>query len=213
MSIRATGENYEQPADIVILGALCASTTRCLMLYSGIGTPYDPVDRAQASVGKNYCYQYTGAGVSVFFEDKEINPFMASGRVRHRSSTISTATISTTRRLGFIGGGSHLRGPVQRRGRSARVGAAGHAASGAASGNSATAKWYGCLVSTSAAGACNYAHRDNYLDLDPTYKDALGRAADPHDVQFQGTNDAQDRRVPQSEIGVEIARAMNPTHQ
>jgi hypothetical protein len=28
-------------------------------------------------VGKNYCYQISGNAVTVFFEDKEINPFMA----------------------------------------------------------------------------------------------------------------------------------------
>jgi len=37
-----TGEEYEQPAGIVILGAYVFNNT-LLMLYSGIGTPYDPV--------------------------------------------------------------------------------------------------------------------------------------------------------------------------
>ena len=45
---------------------------------SGIGEPYDPVT-GKGAVGKNYCYQISGSGVTVFFEDKEINPFMAAG--------------------------------------------------------------------------------------------------------------------------------------
>ena len=84
------GEEYEQPANIVILGAYVFNNV-LLMLTSGIGTPYDPVT-GRGTVGKNYCYQYTDAGVSVFFEDKEINPFMASG-ASAPSAKISTATI------------------------------------------------------------------------------------------------------------------------
>src|SRR6185312_4606628 len=38
----------------------------------------------------------------------------------------------------------------------------------------ATAKWYRRWFNVDGT-ACNYAYRDNYLDLDPTYKDVLGR--------------------------------------
>ena len=38
----------------------------------------------------------------------------------------------------------------------------------------ATAKWYNHSFGIGASG-CNYSHRENFLDLDPTYKDALGR--------------------------------------
>ncbi|MGY9105972.1 MAG: GMC family oxidoreductase, partial [Alphaproteobacteria bacterium] len=57
-----SGEEYEQPAGLVILGAYVFNNT-ALMLYSGIGTPYDP-ETGEGTVGKNYCYQYTGSGVT-----------------------------------------------------------------------------------------------------------------------------------------------------
>ena len=38
----------------------------------------------------------------------------------------------------------------------------------------ATAKWYYHFARFNTQGSV-YAHRDNYLDVDPTYKDALGR--------------------------------------
>ena len=68
-----------------------------LMLTAGIGEPYDHTT-GKGAVGKNYCYQISGNGVTVFFESKEINPFMASARMAPTSTT-STATISITRGL------------------------------------------------------------------------------------------------------------------
>src|SRR6516165_1450288 len=42
------------------------------------GEEYDPAT-GKGALGRNYCYQVSGNNVTVFFEDKEINPFMASG--------------------------------------------------------------------------------------------------------------------------------------
>ncbi len=70
------GEEFEQPAGIVLLCAYAINNVH-LMLLSGIGEPYDPV--AQTGViGKNYCYQ-TGAGATLFFEGRHFNPFMNAG--------------------------------------------------------------------------------------------------------------------------------------
>ena len=70
------GEEFEQPAGMVLLCAYAINNVH-LMLLSGIGQPYDPV--AQTGViGKNYCYQ-TGAGATLFFEDRHFNPFMNAG--------------------------------------------------------------------------------------------------------------------------------------
>ena len=71
------GEEYEQPAGLVILGAYVFNNV-LLMLTSGIGEPYD-YKTGKGAVGKNYCYQVTGTTVAVFFENREINPFMAAG--------------------------------------------------------------------------------------------------------------------------------------
>ena len=72
-----TGEEYEQPAGIVILCAY-AFNNMLLMLTAGIGEPYEPAT-GKGAVGRNYCYQVSGNSVTVFFDDKEINPFMAAG--------------------------------------------------------------------------------------------------------------------------------------
>ena len=71
-----TGEELEQPADLVILCAYGLSNVH-LMLLSGIGKPYDPKTGA-GIIGSHYCYQ-GGAGVGLYFEGKNFNPFLTSG--------------------------------------------------------------------------------------------------------------------------------------
>src|SRR5947207_10319769 len=52
------GEEFEQPAGMVLLCAYAINNVH-LMLLSGIGTPYDPAAQTGV-VGKNYCYQNGG---------------------------------------------------------------------------------------------------------------------------------------------------------
>src|SRR4029453_201628 len=67
------GEEFEQLAGLVWWVPYQINNVP-LMLLPGIGKPYDPV--AQTGViGKNYCYQ-TGAGATLFFENRHFNPFM-----------------------------------------------------------------------------------------------------------------------------------------
>jgi gluconate 2-dehydrogenase alpha chain len=164
-----SGIEYEQPADLVILGAYVFSNT-LLLRVSGIGTPYDPAT-GQGSVGKNYCYQ-TGAGAQVFFENRELNPFMGAGALGTSIDDVNGDNFDHSG-LGFFGGavistgngggrpiGYHPVPPgTPRWGREWKA---------------AAAKWYNRTLSVGSLIA-NYAHRDNYLDLDPTYRDALGR--------------------------------------
>jgi gluconate 2-dehydrogenase alpha chain len=70
-----TGEEYEQPASIVVLSSFVFGNTQQLLL-SGIGEAYDPVT-GKGLVGKNYGYQFE-AGAEAFFEDKEMNPFFGN---------------------------------------------------------------------------------------------------------------------------------------
>src|SRR6201987_3730537 len=69
------GEEYEQPASLVVLSAFTFGNTQQLLL-SGIGEPYDPAT-GKGVVGKNYCYQFEAGGVA-FFADKEMNPFIGA---------------------------------------------------------------------------------------------------------------------------------------
>ena len=71
-----TGEEFEQPAGIVILAAYAINNVH-LMLLSEIGQPYDPVTQTGV-VGKNYSYQCNRATV-LFFEGRNFNPFINAG--------------------------------------------------------------------------------------------------------------------------------------
>src|SRR5207342_1135584 len=71
-----TGEEIEQPADLVILSAYGLSNVH-LMLLSGIGKPYD-ADAQTGVIGKNYAYQ-GGSNVMLHFDGLNFNPFIATG--------------------------------------------------------------------------------------------------------------------------------------
>ena len=71
-----TGEEYEQPAGLVVLSAYVFGNIS-LLLHSGIGEPYDPATQ-KGAVGRNYCYQLSRIGLTMFFNDKNFNPFMGS---------------------------------------------------------------------------------------------------------------------------------------
>ena len=97
---RETGEELEQPADLVILCAYPFNNVS-LMLTAGIGQPYDP-RTGKGVVGKNFCLQVM-SGVQIFVED-EINPFIGTG--------VNPAAIDDFQGdnfdhagLGFFGGG------------------------------------------------------------------------------------------------------------
>src|SRR5262249_38412548 len=72
----------------------------------------------------------------------------------------------------------------------------------------ATAKWYQHAARITLSGS-NYANRYNYIDLDPTYKDQLGRPLLRMTYNFV----ENDYKVADHcmEIALKIARAMNPT--
>jgi gluconate 2-dehydrogenase alpha chain len=73
-----TGEEIEQPADLVCLTSYTFNNVR-LMLLSGIGPPYEP-SSGRGVVGRNYSYQ-GGAGAALLFDDKTFNTFMGTGAV------------------------------------------------------------------------------------------------------------------------------------
>jgi gluconate 2-dehydrogenase alpha chain len=166
---QTTGQDYEQPADIVILGAYVFSNT-LLLRVSGIGTQYDPAT-GQGAVGKNYCYQ-TGAGAQVFFENKELNTFMGSGALGTAIDDFNGDNFDHGG-LGFFGGGIISSGSGGARPIGHHPVPPGTPRWGR-EWKQAAAKWYNRTLGVGSLIA-NYAHRANYLDLDPTYRDSLGR--------------------------------------
>jgi gluconate 2-dehydrogenase alpha chain len=200
-----SGEEFEQPAGIVLLGAYVFNNV-LLMRTAGIGEQYDPAT-GKGAIGKNYCYQVSGNSIQIFFEDKEINPFMAAGASHGMNIDDFNGDNFDHGGLGFFGGawiscgGSNGR-PIQYRPVPAGTPRWGK------DWKKATAKWYNHGVNIGASG-CNYAHRENYLDLDPTYKDALGRPLVRMSYNFRDN----DKKMAQYIGGVldKLAAQMNPT--
>jgi gluconate 2-dehydrogenase alpha chain len=164
-----TGEEFIQPASVVVLGSYVLSNTR-LMLLSGIGEPYDP-KTGTGTVGKNYCYQ-TVSGVGVFFEDRYINPFMASGSLGMVIDEFNNDHFDHSG-LGFVGGAYITAAVTNGRPIATRALPPGTPRWGSAW-KAANAKWYLRSFGIIAHGT-SYAHRNNHMDLDPEYRDAYGR--------------------------------------
>ncbi len=198
-----TGQEYEQPAGLVILGAYVFNNT-LLLLTSGIGTPYDPAT-GKGAVGRNYCYQ-VGGGVQVFTKEHHINPFMGAGALSTNIDDFNGDNFDHTG-LGFFGGAWISAGTSGGRPIGHHPVPPGTPRWGAAW-KKAVADWYGHAFAIGASGA-NYAHRSNYLDLDPTYRDALGRPLIRMTYNFR----ENDHRLAAycAEVAARIGRAMNVT--
>jgi len=198
-----SGEEFEQPAGLVILGAYTFNNT-LLMLVSGIGEPYDPAT-GKGTVGRNYCYQVT-SGVSVFLQDKVINPFMATGSHGMLIDDFNGDNFDHGG-LGFFGGAWIQGGTTNGRPILTRPVPPGTPRWGRAW-KEATAKWYNHAFFINCSGA-NYAHRENYLSLDPTYRDAIGRPLLRMTFNFHDWDYKLSAYV--TDVAVKIAKAMNPT--
>src|SRR5580658_5041612 len=96
-----TGEEFEQPAGIVVLSSFVFGNTQQLLL-AGIGEPYDP-KTGKGMVGKNYAYQFE-AGAEAFFEDRELNPFMGNAGTSVIIDDFNGENFDHSG-LGFFGGG------------------------------------------------------------------------------------------------------------
>src|SRR2546428_10443656 len=99
--VDSRGREFEQPSELVLLTSYVFNNVR-LMLLSGIGKPYDPAANTGV-VGRNYAYQ-TPSGVTLFFEDKVFNQFMAAGGLGMVIDEFNGDNFDHSG-LGFIGGG------------------------------------------------------------------------------------------------------------
>jgi gluconate 2-dehydrogenase alpha chain len=168
--VDGAGREFEQPAKLVILGSFAVNNVRMLLL-SGVGAPYDP-QTGKGTVGRNYAYQ-TMSAVQVFFDQSvNINPFMRSGA----NGTVIADFVADNFDHGphnFVGGAYF--GEVMTNGRPIEFHPTppGTPAWGAAW-KSAVVKHYNHTSVLNVHGS-SVANRRNYLDLDPTYKDAWGQ--------------------------------------
>ena len=163
------GEEYIQPADIVVLAAFTMTNNK-LLLMGDIGRPYDPRTR-RGVVGRNFCHQ-TMSGVNVFFKDRWINPFLATGASQNVVDEWNNDNFDHAG-LGFHGGGYIYSNVTNGRPIETRLVPPGTPRWGSAW-KKATADWYPHSFTISVHGSC-YSHPENYLSLDPTYRDAFGQ--------------------------------------
>jgi gluconate 2-dehydrogenase alpha chain len=163
------GREFEQPAKLVVVGLFALNNVRMLLL-SKIGAPYDP-QSGKGVVGRNYTYQTT-SGVNVFFDDKtNINPFMRSGACGTLIADFVADNFDHSK-LGFLGG-AYI-GEIMSHGRPIEFHPTppGTPAWGS-EWKKAVVRHYNHTSSLNIHGS-SMAIRGNYLDLDPTYKDAWG---------------------------------------
>ena len=164
----STGQEYEQPADVVMLGAFTMTNTQ-LLLLSKIGRPYDP-ETNSGVVGKNFCYQVQG-GLNLFMKDRWMNPFLAAGSTQIYMDEFNNDNFDHAG-LGFLGGAGINCGTFNGRPIAARAVPPGTPRWGT-EWKRANAQWYAHSLSFGIQGSC-YPDRENYLDLDPVYKDPFG---------------------------------------
>jgi len=199
-----TGEEYEQGAGIVILSSFVFGNTQQVLL-AGLGEPYDP-GSGKGVVGKNYCYQFE-AGGEAFFEGREFNPFMGGPGMSIAIDDFNGENFDHSG-LGFFGGGYIVCANGGTPPISGRALPKGEPRWGVGW-KQAEAKWYRCNTRFNTQGSV-YAHRDNFMDLDPTYRDALGRP------MIRLTYNATENDHKMSRYLVEkmegVIKAMKPTH-
>jgi gluconate 2-dehydrogenase alpha chain len=166
----AMGQEQEQPADLVVLGAFTMSNIR-LLLLSKIGQPYDPQANSGV-VGRNFTYQIGGASAVGWYDDRILNRFMGSGANGYCIDEFNSDNFDHSG-LGFFGGGNIAFNNTGAR----PIQSYGPLPPGTATWGSgfkaALKQYYNRSVSFGMQGECP-AYRQNYVDLDPTYHDAWG---------------------------------------
>ncbi|HEY2015014.1 MAG TPA: GMC family oxidoreductase [Bryobacteraceae bacterium] len=199
-----SGNEFMQPAEAVVLATWVFNNARLLML-SGIGRQYDPVT-AKGTLGKN-CTYAVHVGLQLFL-DKPQNIFMGSGGMAMGIGDFGGDLGAEGAAQGAFRGGLIF---CYTQGDPPVISAFGVIPDGEVRQNwgsqwkNAAMKWhdrYALFLSTEN----HFPYRQNYLDLDPTYRDKWG---DPLlRVTMDWTEAERKQAAFISRKQVEIARAM-----
>jgi gluconate 2-dehydrogenase alpha chain len=171
--VDSSGEEWEQPAELVILSAYTIFNVQ-LLLLSGIGTAYDPMTN-RGVVGRNFTHQTISDVVSFFDKSKFIfNPFIASGSIGMCIDEFNGDNFDHGPH-GFVGGG--YMGQVQTNGRPIETTPvpSGTPRWGAQWKQAVRDNYQSALKPGTGVHGSMYSYRDVYLDLDPTYRDRFDR--------------------------------------
>ncbi|HEU0114075.1 MAG TPA: GMC family oxidoreductase [Thermomicrobiales bacterium] len=204
----AAGQEQEQPADLVVMGAFTLENIR-LMLLSQIGEPYDP-QAGKGVVGRNYTYQLGGAGGTVWYDDRIVNRFMGSGANGYCIDEFNSDDFDHSG-LGFFGGGNIACNNTGAR----PIQSSGPLPPGTASWGSnwkkAVKQYYNRSVNFGMQGE-SPAYRQNYADLDPTYRDDHGNPLLRLTFNWTDNERKMVRYVAETALS-KIATAMGGTYQ
>lgn len=196
------GQEWEQPAGLVILCAYATQNVR-LLLVSGIGRPYDPRTGAGV-IGRNYAYQIMSS-VNVFFDGQLMNPFIGAGALGMVVDEFNGDNFDHGPH-GFVGGGYLYLLTTNGRPIQTHPVPEGTPAWGSRWKKAVADSYLTSVTIGTHGGVASY--RDAYLDLDPTYRDVYGRPL------LRMTFDFHDNELRMSRFltarAEEIARAMKP---
>jgi gluconate 2-dehydrogenase alpha chain len=200
--VDSAGQEVFQPADLVLLCSWTLSNTKLLFL-SGIGIPYDPATGA-GTLGSNLTHQLQMAGATIFL-DKPLNRFMGSGSAAIFISDFD-GDIFDHSQLPFLRGAAVYANSFGHR-PIANFGVVPDSINSnwGSEWKKAALDYYDRTGNINCSGE-HLAYRGNCMDLDPTYKDAVG------DPLLRLTLDWRDneRRIAEftANKALELARAM-----
>ncbi|MFJ5770533.1 GMC family oxidoreductase [Psychrobacillus sp. NPDC093180] len=164
-----TGEEYIQEADVVVVSAYVLNNIR-ILLNSKLGRPYDP-ETGTGVIGKNYAYQMTSAASTGFFKDKEFNLYAGTGALAGVLDDFNGDNFDHTD-LNFIHGGNIALGHYGKRPISNNSVPKGTPGWGKEF-KDESIFWANRSLSVGSQGSV-MPNKENYIDLDPTYKDQFG---------------------------------------
>ena len=195
--VDTSGEEWEQPADLVLLCAFQLFNVQ-LLLLSGIGTPYDP-QTGQGQIGRNFTHQTVSTAIGFFDKDKyNFNPFIASGSIGMCIDEFNGDNFDHGP-LGFVGGG--YIGQVQTNGRPIETTAVppGTPAWGSKWKQALSDNYLSTIYSRRRLHASFYSYRDNLSRPRSDLQGPLRPAAAAHDHGFPRQR-TQDERVSHRQI-------------
>jgi gluconate 2-dehydrogenase alpha chain len=201
----AMGEEIFQPASLVFLASWTLNNTR-LLLLSGVGEAYDPAT-GMGTLGRNLTHQVSFGAVAGFFK-APLNRFMGSGAAGMHLSDMDGDLMDHST-LPFLRGGRFSAGsPTPQAIVNFGVVPPSVKAKWGAEWKKAAVEYYDRTGRIGFSGE-HLAYRENYLDLEPTYRDHYG------DALLRMTLDWRDNERKMAEFftakAAEIARAMGAT--
>ncbi|RKQ30264.1 GMC family oxidoreductase [Oceanobacillus halophilus] len=164
-----TGEEFEQPADLVVLTSFVFNNVR-LLLLSEIGEPYNP-ETGTGVIGKNFTDHHFGTSTTGLFDDQKFNNYATTGAYG-MSFTDYTGDLFDHSNLNFLHGGE------------IEIRFSGNAPIATNLTSPDTPQWgkefkkqslfYHNRALSLVSQKATLPYKDYYLDLDPTYKDENG---------------------------------------